>query len=750
MKKITGSDWLPWLLAVSVAAFALLLPIAYFLINQRAERNLASSQASLAAVIVDRQLSLSAKSSASATGVQLRESLNAMQQADSSLQQLRLLSREGDAVIEVGAPPQAPDFALAAPLAPSSFALDRVEVRRSLRPLLTQTLLVGLLSTLGAVGSYLGLSWARQRSRGRKIWDRGRAEDAFASFGGAVIMADAKERITYMNSVAEQLTARSLSEVRGEPLAEVLRLSEMKTGAPVRDFVQRAQRDKVSKIRERVMHTPDDGKMTIEQASALARDHRGKVVGVTITFRDISARKEAQAKLSRLANYDSLTGLPNRTLFRDRLEQSLAIARRERQMVAVLFLDLDRFKTINDSLGHDIGDLLLQQVARRLVGVLRRSDTVARATAAQEDYTQPTVARLGGDEFTIILNRVNGADGASTAARKIVDILSTPMKLQTHEVYASPSIGISLYPAHGENATVLIQAADAAMYRAKELGRNNYQVFDQAMNEQAQAQLSMEASLRRALDRSEFRLEYQPKLDLLSHSIIGVEALLRWHSAELGVVSPAQFIPVLEATGLVVEVGEWAVRAACLQLRRWINAGLPPLTMAVNLSPRQFRHKELAQSIGQILRETQTDPRFLQLEITEGLLVEQSEGNSLTLFELGSMGLQIVVDDFGTGYSSMSYLKRFNLNAIKIDQSFVRGLAVGSDDAAIVDAIIGMGHNLGLKVVAEGVETEGQLHYLRERKCDHIQGYFVSRPLPPADFEKWLRKRMSPGVTLPT
>jgi diguanylate cyclase (GGDEF)-like protein/PAS domain S-box-containing protein len=750
-KQTIGS--IPRMIAVGAAAAAILIPSVFYGVGASFAIDALSAKTELVRATIDEELERSV--GATATRTNLLEAMQRLQDADPSLEQLRLLGPQRIVIFESGEEPAAPALSTRASLNSSAYQLTEVEARTSLRPLAIKTVAFAIVISLAAMLMFFRMrGWKRPRATdlahndtdiGHKdtdLWHKDQVEDAFASIGGAFVRADLRDRVLYLSPLAEKLTGWSAAAAYGMPLADVFALSDVKNGISIAAPVRTLTSGQSLKPVERVLHQRNGECLPIEQSAAPMRDLAGGVSGNIFTFRDIRARKLAEQRLSSIANYDALTGLPNRALFRDRLRQALARATREREMFAVLFLDLDGFKIINDSLGHEIGDQLLQQVAKRLQSVFRRSDTVARETPGESNESnQPIVARLGGDEFTIILNNITTPEGAATVAKKIVDILSTPVKLQTHEVYISLSIGISVFPLHGNEQADLVKAADVAMYRAKEMGGNSFQFFDNEMNEKVQAKISMEASLRRALERGEFQLEYQPKMDVANGRVIGAEALLRWHSAEHGRVSPARFVPLLEEMGLIVEVGEWAIRTACIQNKLWSNAGLPGLVVAVNLSPRQLRQGGLSGVIQRILAETGLESQFLELEITEGLLVEQSESSNFTLFELNAAGIQISIDDFGTGYSSMSYLKRFKVNALKIDQSFVRGLSLYPDDAAIVDAIIGLGHTLGLKVVAEGVETETQLEYLRSHGCDQIQGYWLSRPLPPTDFDKWLRRR---------
>jgi diguanylate cyclase (GGDEF)-like protein/PAS domain S-box-containing protein len=428
-------------------------------------------------------------------------------------------------------------------------------------------------------------------------------------------------------------------------------------------------------------------------------------------------RKQAEDKVAQLAQFDTVTGLPNRHLFNDRLGQMLTQAQRNDWSGAVLFVDLDRFKAVNDTYGHAAGDVLLRQVAARLKDCVRSGDNVGR---------------LSGDEFAVALSNLAKADDAGLVAQKVVGALSAPFDLGGHQAYISASIGIALFPSDGQEPDALIKNADTAMYRAKEQGRNGYQFYLPQMNERLTQRLQLEAQLRGALDRKEFLLHYQPKVSLATGAITGFEALLRWQHGER-LVPPAEFIAVLEETSLIVPVGEWVLRSVCEQLRRWEQAGIAVRPVAVNLSARQFQRKGLATVVGQVLRENKIDPDLLELELTETLLMSEAEEAVETLLQLKSLGVQLAVDDFGTGYSSLAYLKRFPLNALKIDRAFIRDAVTDPDDAAIALTIINLAHSLKLKVVAEGVETEGQLNFLRSHGCDEMQGYYFARPLKVED-----------------
>ncbi|MEW5942505.1 MAG: EAL domain-containing protein [Pseudomonadota bacterium] len=462
------------------------------------------------------------------------------------------------------------------------------------------------------------------------------------------------------------------------------------------------------------------------QAIIAIRDERGEAVNYLAVFADISKQKVAEERAQHLAYYDALTELPNRMLMLDRLRQALIIADANKWRVAVLYLDLDRFKSINDTLGHPFGDKLLQAVAGRLSDCVSESDTFAR---------------FSGDKFTAVLTNLGNKQDAAVVAQGMLDALAEPFVLEGHEVFVSPSIGIASYPQDAGNGDDLVKNAEAAMYHAKEWGGNGYRFYNADMNATASKRITMENGLRRALERGEFVLYYQPQLSLRSGRIIGMEALLRWQHPELGLVAPGEFIPLLEENGLIVRVGEWVLRTACTQNRAWQEEGLPPLRVAVNLSVYQFRQSDLVDAVRHALEDAGLEPKYLELEITESTLIQDVQATITTLQQLHELGVQIAVDDFGTGYSSLSYLKRLPIHKIKIDRSFVQDICCDPDDSAIASAIISLGHSLNMQVIAEGVETEEQLRYLREEGCDKIQGYLFSRPLPADAFLRIVKEK---------
>jgi diguanylate cyclase (GGDEF)-like protein len=450
-----------------------------------------------------------------------------------------------------------------------------------------------------------------------------------------------------------------------------------------------------------------------------------------LMLRDISDRQQVQERLSFLANFDSLTGLPNRVLFRERLAQAMARAQQDRRPMALMFLDLDNFKLVNDSLGHAAGDQLLQHVAGVLRACLRAGDVVSPVT----------VSRLGGDEFTVIVPDLASPEDAALVAQRILDALELPHRIRETDLHVSTSIGIAMYPGPDVDLDGLIRQGDMAMYRSKLRGRGTYSFFSGEMSAEVAARLALESDLRRAVERGEFVLHYQPKADLASGAITGVEALIRWNCPGRGLIPPDRFIGLLEDSALILPVGAWALRTACADLAAWDRAGLPPLDLAVNLSARQFRQPFLARFVLDTLHDQGLAPQRLELELTESLLLEDNAATREVLGALAALGVRVAMDDFGTGHSSLSYLKRFDIDTLKIDRSFVSELPHDAEDLAIAAAIVAMGRSLQMKVVAEGVETEAQAECLARLGCDEVQGYLLSRPLPAAQLAPWLRER---------
>src|SRR6202521_3591937 len=563
--------------------------------------------------------------------------------------------------------------------------------------------------------------------------EKERAVVTLNSIGDAVLCTDISGKISYLNLVAETMTGWCREEAIGKPLAEVFRIIDGATRKTARDPMEMAveQNRTVGLTVNCVLIRRDGHESAIEDSAAPIHDRAGRVTGAVIVFHYGSAARAMSVQMTHSAQHDVVTSLPNRLLLNDRITQSIALARRQNKPTAVIFLDLDRFKYINDSLGHAIGDELLQSISKRLVAGVRASDTVSR---------------LGGDEFVILLSEISHPEDAATSARKILLSLNAPHSIDGHDLDIAGSIGISVHPEDGEDAETIIKNADRAMYHAKEKGRNNFQFFKPEMNRQAVERQSLEGSLRRAIEREEFLLHYQPKVNLDTGEITGVEALIRWQQPDRGLVPPSQFVPIAEDCGLIVQIGRWVLREACRQARAWQNAGLPPVPIAVNVSAVEFRDKDFVEGVRAILSETGLEARYLELELTEGVLMENAESTDAVLQELKMMGVHLAVDDFGTGYSSLSYLRQFPIDVLKIDQSFVHQMTADLDNSSIVSAIINMGKSLKHLVVAEGIETQEQRAYLQAQHCAEGQGYLFSRPLAAAQFAHLLQMGLAETV----
>lgn len=458
---------------------------------------------------------------------------------------------------------------------------------------------------------------------------------------------------------------------------------------------------------------------------------------VSVIISNISDYKQAAEKIKYLAYHDTLTDLPNRYLFNDRLKQAIAHAERAKQLLAILFFEIDNFKHINDTIGHKAGDELLQGIANRLMIAMRRTDSISRLSTEDSEHM---VARLGGDEFTILLTDIRNIQDPAKASQRILNMLSEPFIIGAQDVFVTASVGIAVYPFDGKDIDTLLINADVAMYQAKNHGKNNYQYYSESMNNFTVERFTVENKLRKALDHNEFMLFYQPQIDISTGRMIGVEALIRWLQPDLVLIKPGQFIPLAEETGLIVPIGEWVLRTACAENKVWQKAGLKPMRVTVNVSSIQFRQNDFVEAVSGILRDTGLDPAYLQLELTESAIMKDSENTIKKLYSLQAMGIQVAIDDFGTGYSSLNYLKRFPLSTLKIDYSFVKDLVNSPNNQAIVNAIVSLAHNFNLKVITEGVEKMTQLAFLHECGCEGVQGFLICPPVNSVILAEFVKK----------
>lgn len=554
--------------------------------------------------------------------------------------------------------------------------------------------------------------------------------------GEGILRTDADGNVTYLNRFAEKVTGWSRAEARGRPFADVLRLIDNISGASLDDALAIAlQKDKTASGMTSSINCTlvrrDGEEFGIESRVAIIHDQDGNAVGAVVAFRDVSAARVASLEMSRVAQHDVLTNLPNRALFNDRLSQAISLAERQSKQLAVLFVDLDQFKRINDSLGHSVGDRLLRSVARRLVACVRRTDTVSR---------------LGGDEFLILLSQIEHSEDAAITARKILRAVAAPHVIDSKSLDVNVSIGGSTYPADAQNAETLVSYADVAMYEAKQQGRNSYQFFRTDMRARMATRVGLERDLRCALGRNEFTLHYQPKVNFQTGQCTGMEALLRWQHPERGLLSAATFVPIAEECGLIVAIGQWVLLEACRQARAWSDLGLKVVPVAVNVSAVEFRARDFLSGIRAVLIATGLDPQDLELELTEGVLMQDAESAVVTLLALKAMGVKLAVDDFGTGFSSFTYLRRFPVDTLKVDKSFVHEITEDSDGTTIVNAMINIGKSLKQRVVAEGVETRSQLDFLQRHGCNEGQGCYFSHPVTAEQVEKMFDTGVQEGV----
>ncbi|WP_246320953.1 bifunctional diguanylate cyclase/phosphodiesterase [Paenibacillus germinis] len=587
--------------------------------------------------------------------------------------------------------------------------------------LLAYSIGIGMLIILGLV--FIS-TFVENRFESQSLGSERKFRSVIESANDAIILADSKGTIISWNTGAQLIFGYQEKDVLGKKLQIIIpeRYREAHQKGMER-YLTTGKPHVIGKTVELQGLREDGSEFPIELSIADWVEDGNTYFSSII--RDITERKKTEEKINQMVYLDPLTGLPNRRLLNDRLTQALDQTSENKQIIGIMFIDLDRFKYINDTLGHAMGDRLLIEVAKRLRDCMGKMDTVSRQ---------------GGDEFIVLLPNTT-SDEITKKAQNIVHLFTKSVVLSEHEMFVTPSIGISLYPSDGRDIETLIKNADTAMYRVKEQGKNNFQFYTPDMNEAVSQKMKLEMGLRKGLERGEFKVYYQPQIDVISGKVIGVEALIRWQHPEWGNISPEEFIPLAEETGLIIPIGEWVLYEACHQNKIWQDTGYPPLRIAVNISSRQFQQNNLVEMVSKTLKETELDPQYLELELTESI-IQDSKYAITTMQKLKAMGIHLSIDDFGTGYSSLSYLKLFPIDSLKIDRSFTSNIFEDSKDAALVHTIIAMAHNLDLKVIAEGVETQEQLHFLQQRQCNEAQGYFFSRPVSGEELSIFLKNRL--------
>jgi diguanylate cyclase len=724
-------------IAAIIAIFvSLAAPTSYFMLAKETEERESTVEARLHAAFVSIAINNSFGDWRTQVGGLISTDLNLSTMPESRM----IVDRDGREVDRAGAVVTGLFISSKSPIESAQGVVGHVVVRRSLQPIVFRSAIVGLFAICLGFVIYSVLRTVPLRALRRTVEALKRTEATArkqAEENLRVVFENAPDGIILcLPSGLIQSCNASASNMLGYPESELQRmfLSDLLHGSsPTKDLKRVAAIQCEAIMRRRNGDTlPVD--VTVSDIKSNQSSNRIAIV------RDTTERHFAQKRLADIANYDGLTGLANRTLFRNRLQQAIDDANSSGRNFALMFLDLDRFKTINDSLGHEFGDRLLQLVASELASCLRENDFVTRYTEHDNDVG---VYRLGGDEFTVLVENLPDQEIIASIAKRILNTLSQPFQVGIHQLFISVSIGVTVYPQadNGVNLETLIKQADLAMYRSKSNGRDTYSFFTNELQLIAKEQHTLESNLRHALERNEYKLEYQPKANLITGKIVGVEALLRWKPVDGREIGPDKFIPILEESGLIVPVGMWVMKTACEQLQAWKAAGyadLDDLTMAVNLSARQFRQTDLTEQIGAILEQTKVPKGMLEIELTESTLVEDSDSVVEIMKRLRGMNVRVAIDDFGTGHSSLRYLKRFSIDTLKIDRSFVQDIPHDTEDNAIAIAVIALGRAMGLKVVAEGVETDDQAQFLKDHGCDEMQGYLLSKPLSGEEFTRWL------------
>jgi PAS domain S-box-containing protein len=749
MRQETSS--LVWIVTVVAALFSLavttILPAGYFFLERQTLSGELASEAQATASFISRELTRQQITSPNADqlGDLVEEDLTETEFPEARL----FLDLNGEVQAANIEELAAPVISAQTEVVVAGATAGYLEVRRSIRSLVDETALLALLSIV--LGGFLFYALGALPLRALKnimrelSAEKNRATVTLGAIGDAVIALNDQGVIEYLNTAAQQLLAKPELELIKQPLSSVLNLSLTAATDDEQNCCSDIWADLMLHTRRRPnlggSVTDSQGNERAVECTLTPLHEGGERQGWVLAIRDITDKWQTEKQLVYMANYDSLTGLPNRSLFHDRLKHAMHRAHRVEHLLALLYLDLDRFKTINDTLGHAAGDELLKQVTQRLQNALRESDTVAREPGDESvEEIDDSIARLGGDEFTVILEDIQHVDQVVTVASRILEMFKQPFLLCGHELYVTTSIGITIYPMNDTDVHGLIKHADAAMYRAKELGRNTFQFYSSDINTQMLERLALEVQLRKGLEENRFEVYFQPKSNITSLEIMGYEALLRFHAEDGKLIPPDRFIPLLEDTGLILEVGDWVIDAACRQIAQWRQQDRNDGRVAVNLSVRQLAQPDFVEKTEAALRRHAIPGSCLELEITESLLMESRVDAVERLNRLRAHGIHISIDDFGTGYSSLAYLKQLPIDTLKIDRSFVGDLGNDEDASAIVKAIILLAHSLRLNVVAEGVETLEQLNFLNSNGCDQFQGYWLAKPMPLLELESWIKE----------
>jgi diguanylate cyclase (GGDEF)-like protein/PAS domain S-box-containing protein len=739
--RLKTSTVISWVAGILISFTIIVVPLVHFLTSIQHLRTNIKDEAISSAYFISQQITSNPQTWKKGK-INLTKYLE-LQAAKGNFHGWRILNNKNEVIAESKELLKPPLIKHNSMLYRDTLPVGSIEISCSIMPVINQSIMLFLV--LFIIGGILFLTLRVFPLRMLSSTENSlrKSEEKYLSLmeaaNDAILVSDiVTDIIIEVNKKAVQLFGRTADELKGMHLSKLFPEDEFKNY--IKAFKENIDNGKI--IRENLYVHDVSGRNTPVEASISIASFEGKSFLQTI-LRDISDRKAAEEQIRFLAYYDSLTGLPNHIFFRELLERTINIAHRYKRIFAILFIDIDYFKRINDTFGHTTGDRLLKNLADRLSKSIRKSDHI---THSEHSEMKSVVSRMGGDEFIILLNELKSPQDAAKVTGRILKDINKPFKIDGHDVVLTASIGISLYPHDGENTDTLIRHADMAMYYVKDRDRNSFQFYSESMNTTSLAQLTLENELRKAIKQKQFLLFYQPKQDIRSSRVIGMEALVRWKHPDMGMISPSRFIPIAEDIGLIIPLGEFVLQNACTQNRIWHEYGFKDLKISVNFSTRQFEQPAMVEMISRILKETKLDPQYLELEITESTAMRNPENSINILHKLKTIGIMISIDDFGTGYSSLNYLRQLPLDALKIDRSFVSNVLKSENDASIVSAIINLAHTLNLRVIAEGVETEEQLEFMRKHNCDEMQGYLYSPPLSAEETIEFLKKEYSKNI----